>query len=342
LKLSSRDAPGYFARPDPEKTGLLIYGADAMRVALRRQEVIAALLGPGAEEEMRLTRLSGGDLRRDGAALLDAIKAIGFFPGPRVVFVDEASDAAAPAVLAALEAWRPGDAQIVVTAGALKAGSKLRKGFEAHRTAYAVGIYDDPPSRQEIERDLRRAGLAAPDRAAMEDILALARALDPGDFRQTLEKIALYKHGDATPLSSEEIALCAPASTEAAVDDVLDVVAEARATEIGPLMARLRAQGVAPVTLCIQATRHFRTLHAAAGDPGGAAAGIGRMRPPIFGPRRDRMIRQAQTWGPVKLDTALQMITDTDLTLRSAGQNAPAMALVERLLIRLATLAAAR
>jgi DNA polymerase-3 subunit delta len=342
MKLSPREASGYFARPDPDKTGLLIYGTDAMRVALKRQEVVAALVGPQGEEEMRLTRLAGGELRRDGAALMDAVKAIGFFPGPRVVLVDEATDAAAPAILAALEDWAPGDAQIVVTAGALKASSKLRKAFEAHRNAYAAAIYDDPPSREEIERELKRAGLAPPDRAAMEDILALSRALDPGDFRQTLEKIALYKFGDSAPLTSEDVAQCAPASTEAAVDDVLHAAAEARIDAIGPLMSRLRAQGVAPVTLCIQAMRHFRTLHTAAADPGGPAAGMGRMRPPVFGPRRDRMVRQAQAWGAPRLDTALQLVTDTDLTLRSAGQHAPDMALVERMLIRLSMLAAAR
>lgn len=335
MKLSSRDAPGYFARPDPDKTGLLIYGADAMRVALKRQEVIAALIGPDGEKDMRLTRLAGGDLRRDGAALVDAIKAIGFFPGPRAVFVEDATDAAAPAILAALEEWAPGDAQIIVTAGALKASSKLRKAFEAHRNAYAAAIYDEPPSRAEIEMELQRAGVLIPNREVMDDITTLSRALDPGEFRQTLEKIALYKSGDTTPLTSADIAECAPLSTEAAIDDILHVVAETRTQEIGPLMARLRAQGVAPVAICIQTMRHFRALHKAASDPGGAAAGMGRMRPPIFGPRRDRMIRQAQTWGASDLDAALQLITDTDLTLRSAGQNAPDMALVERMLIRL-------
>ena len=71
MKLSPRDAPAYFARPDPDKTGLLIYGTDAMRVALKRQEVIAALIGPQGEEEMRLTRIQAGELRKDPAMLLD-------------------------------------------------------------------------------------------------------------------------------------------------------------------------------------------------------------------------------------------------------------------------------
>ena len=336
MKLSPRDAPAYFARPDPARTGLLIYGADAMRVALRRQEVVAALIGPQGEDEMRLTRIAASDLRRDPAQLLDAIKAQGFFPGPRVALVQDATETVAPAILATLEDWQDGDAQIVVTAGTLKPTSKIRKAFETHKSAYAAAIYDDPPSRAEIEATLKTAGLGDVSPDAMNDLTALARTLDPGDFRQTVEKLALYKLSDATPLAPEDIVACAPLSTEAELDDVLNIVAEARAGEIGPVMKRLAAQGVQPVGLCIAATRHFRTLYAAASDPGGPGQGIARVRPPVFGPRRERMQRQATSWGADRLQDALSMLLETDLTLRSAAQTAPDMALVERMLIRLA------
>ena len=338
MKLSTRDANAYFAKPDPSKAGLLIYGTDAMRVSLKRQQVVKALLGPSAEEEMRLTRLPSGDLRKDPAQLLDAVKAVGFFPGPRAVVVDEATDQAAPSVTAALQDWQPGDAQIVVTAGALKKSSALRKAFEAHPSAYAVGLYDDPPTRGEIETTLAEKGLRNLPPDALTQLSDLARVLGPGDFAQVAEKIALYKHGDTSPLTPEDIAACAPRSTEAEVDDVLNVVAEGRSGEIGPLIRRLQAQGATPVSLIIGAARHFKTLYVAASDPGGPNSGIGRVRPPVFGPRRDRIIRQAQGWGADKLETALGHLTETDLALRSAGQTAPQMALVERTFIRLATL----
>lgn len=337
MKLAPRDAPAYFRKPDPAKAGLLIFGADAMRIALRRQEVVAALIGPKGEEEMRLERIAAADLRRDPALLPDAMKAQAFFPGPRVVLVEDANDAAAPAIEAALADWAPGDAQLVVTAGALRAASPIRKAFEAHRDAYAAGIYDDPPSREEIEATLARAGLGNLAADAMADLAALARLLDPGDFAQTVERIALYKLDDPAPLTPAEIARLAPSSTEAAVDDVVNAVAEARQSEIGPVMARLRAQGVGAVSLCIGATRHFRALHAAASDPGGPAAGLSRQKPPVFGPRRDRMQRQAQSWSVARLEQALSLLIDTDLALRSSAP-APDMAVMERTLIRLAML----
>ncbi len=337
MKLSPRKVGDYFANPDTSSAGLLIYGADAMRVALKRQQVVAALIGPQGEKEMRLTRIAATEVRKDPAALMDAIKSQGFFPGPQVALVEDAGEYLAKTFAAALQDWQQGDAQMIVTAGWLNARSALRKAFENHPNAYAAAIFDDPPSRSEIAADLVRAGLTNVADEAMQDIVALSRALGPGDFRQTLEKLSLYKLGDATPVSADDVLACAPATIEAALDDVLNCVAEAREGEIGLIVRRLEGQGVQPVSLCIGATRHFRTLHAAASDAGGTALGIARARPPVFGPRRERMARQAQGWGLRKLEKALSMLTDTDLTLRSTSR-APKMAVMERTLIRLAML----
>ncbi len=338
MKLNGRDLARLIAQPDPKIAGVLIYGADAMRVALKRQALVAAIIGPDGDAEMRLERMPASDLRRDGAQLRDAIKAQGFFPGPRVVLLEDATDQAADPVANALADWQDGDARIVVTAGALKPGARLRKLFEGARAAAAAPIYDDPPTSDEIEAALTDAGLGRIDPDALRDLQALARQLDPGDFRQTAQKIALYKHDDPAPLSAAEVTLLAPASTVAAVDDLLHAVADGQTAQVGPLMVRLQGQGVTAVTLAIMAMRHFRSLHALSCDPGGPAAGIKKLKPPVFGPRRDRLLRQAQTWGPARLDTALATLTDADLTLRSAS-NAPAMAVIERALIRLAMMA---
>ena len=335
MKLNGPETARYLARPDPDRPGLLICGADAMRVAMKRVEALAALTGPKADEEMRLTRLSGADLRRDPALLLDAVKAVGFFPGPRAVFVDEATDGLAPVLRDALAAWAPGDAVIVATAGALGKTSALRKLFEPHPAAVIATLYDDPPGEAEILTWLAAAGLPEVPREALRELGLLARALDPGDLRQTIEKIGLYKHGDPTPLTPSEIALLAPATIEAEIDEIVEAAAEGRADRLVLLVQRLTGSGTAPVTLAIAATRHFRALHAAASDPEGPAAGLARLRPPVFGPRRDRMARQAREWGLPRLEEALHLLVETDLALRSTSR-APAMAVMERALIRLA------
>ena len=329
-------AARYCAAPDPAHAALMIWGADPMRVALMRADAVAAIVGPGGEAEMRLDRLAAADLRRDGAALGDALRAQGFFPGPRVVLVEDAGDGLAETMAAALADWRPGDARLVVTAGELAAKSTLRALFEGHRAAVAIGLYDDPPGREQIEAELARAGLSPVPPAALEELLALGRSLEPGDFRQTLEKVALFKRGDPAPLTPEEVAALAPATVEAGLDEVVTAVAEGRPAQVGPLMQRLAAQGVQPVALAIAATRHFRALHAAACDPGGATAALGRMRGIPFR-ARDAMARQAGALGPAQIERALAVLVETDLALRSSSR-APGLAVIERALLRLAHL----
>jgi DNA polymerase III subunit delta len=335
MKLGGRDALAFFRKPDPAAAGVLISGEDVMRVALRRQQVIAALIGPEGDVEMRLTRIPASDLRKDPALLLDAVRAVGFFPGARVAFVEDASDGLTETMAGALADWRSGDAQIVVTAGQLTAKSSLKKLFEGHRTAVSISLYDDPPGPEEIAALLAEAGLSrvgGDARLALDD---LARRLDPGDFRQTVEKLGLYKRGDGTEVSVADLMACAPQSSEAEVDELLSIVASGRSGEIAAVLRSLYSQGVGPVGICIPALRHFRTLHVVATDPGGPSSGIGKVRPPLFGPARDQTIRQASQWGAERLERALVALIETDLQLRSAS-TAPQQALVERALIKLA------
>lgn len=335
MKLTGAKAAAYLAKPQGTHAGVLLFGADAMRVSLKRQALIRALTGPAAEEEMRLTRMTGAELRREPAMALDAMKAVGFFPGPRVVFVDGATDGLTEVLSAALTDWTEDDATLVCTAGTLAAGSKLRKLFESQANALAIGIYDDPPGRDEIERALTAAGLRDVPQAAMNDLIDLSRTIDPGELMQTVEKLGLYKYGDTAPLSGDDIAAVMPGTTDANVDDAAHAAAEGRSADMILTLGKLEGQGVNPTTLCIMATRHFRTLHAIAANPKGADAALARAR--VFGPRRDRLTRQARRLGPQLLERALKELMDTDLALRS-NRRPPEMAAVERAFVRIAML----
>ena len=65
---------------------------DETRRAQIRSEAVQALVGEKADEEMRLTRMPGAGLKKDPAQLIDAVREVGFFPGPRVVLLDDTPD----------------------------------------------------------------------------------------------------------------------------------------------------------------------------------------------------------------------------------------------------------
>lgn len=331
MRLTGAAVGRYLDRPDPTAAGLLIHGTDPGRVAAARRRALGALLGPGAEEEMRLVRIPAADLRRDPAALQDAMRARGFFPGPRAVLVEEATDGLAALLADALAAQEPEDARLLATAALLPARSKLRRLFEAHPSARAAALYDDPPSRAEVEAALAREGVSA-DADALARLEALAGEMGPGAFARLLETLALLRHGEEGPAGEADVEAVAPGATMAAPDALAAAVAEGRAGEVAALVRRLAAQGSGGVALVLALARHFKAVHAAAALPGGVAA----LRPPVHGPRRDALARQARVWGAPRAEAALGILTETDLALRSAGARAPDLALVERSAIRIA------
>lgn len=338
MKYTGQDAARYLAarKPLPGQAALLLYGADAMRIAGIRQKFLAGFLGANAAEEMRLARFSGAELRSDPAALSDAMKAIGFFPGPRAVLVTEAGEGLAAPLADALGGAAPEDALVLIEAGALAKGSKLRKLVEGAKNGLAIGIYDDPPAPAEVTAQLVAAGLSGEGPGAGA-LLDWAQRLEPGDFAQLVEKASLFAEDGR--ISAEEVAAIAPLAAEEDLDATIGLVAAGNARALPGALARLAAQGVAPVTLIIAARRHFQRLHKVATHPGGIAAGMGALRPPVFGPRRSALERQARTWGGVDAERALSEIYRCDLSLR-ATHGYPQMALLERAFLRIAMMKA--
>ena len=338
MKLSNRDIVSFFESPPIGMASVLIYGNDPMRVADRRQQLIKVLLGSNAEEEMRLARISRENLKKAPEQAIDLCKAQGFFPGKRAVLIEEANETIADIITKAVEEWKDGDATIVVTAGSLKPSSSLRKFFEQKKNTFAVPIFDNPITKFDVQEIIAESGLQNITQEGFAQLTTLASDLQPGDFKQTIEKLALYKLKDKTPITPQDIINCSPNSNEAEIDEILNVMLAGNEFKVSQILGRLSSQGILPVTFIIAATRHFIALFSIISNPGGITAGASALRPPIYGPRRDALINQAQKWGPVKIKTAIKLLTATDLKLRSSNQQAPQMALVERLFIRIAML----
>lgn len=336
MKLAGARAAAFCARPDAGKRGALLHGPESTLVALRRRELVAALT---EGDDMRLTRLEGAAAARDPAGIDAALRERGFFPGRRVVLIEGAGDGLARALGDILRGIGPEDAFLVVTAGSLAARSGLRKLFEGDDSLVALGFYPEPPGAEELDGLLAQAGLAdALDREARETLGAAAQAMDRGALMQLIEKIAVYALDGGAPLSGAELAALLPQAAESQLDRLVAAVAEGRADRVGPLMTRLAAAGVTPTGMLIAAGRHLRLLLGLAAAPDGVSAAIARIRPPVWGPRRDALAAQARRWEPRRLETAVRAVFQADRRLRSPGDR-PDRAMVERCLIRVAMMA---
>ena len=138
MKLTSRDVMSFFNSPPKSVAGVLIYGNDHMRVAGKRQKIIHSLLGPNADKEMRLARISRENLKKAPEQAIDLCKATGFFPGQRALLIEEANETIFDIIIKVFDVWKDGDATLIVTAGSLKPASNLRKFFEQQKNAVSA------------------------------------------------------------------------------------------------------------------------------------------------------------------------------------------------------------
>jgi DNA polymerase-3 subunit delta len=332
MKLAAKAAAQFCARPPSDIRGALLYGEDAGQVAAAREALLAALLGPNAEAEMRLERVPATELRAGPAALDAALRAQGFFPGPRAALVVGASDGAAKAVAAVLaDAARP-DAFLLVTADALGPRSSLRTTFETARDAVALPFYPEPPGREAIEAMASAAGAASVDAEAAEALRAMAGGMDRGALTRLVETAALYA-GPGAPLDAAAVAACAPPSPgEAGADAAVDAALTGQAAAVRAQLARLAARGASPVEIVMAALRRLRLLHRVAAGGDAARAAAMRVYPMAS---RETATAAARRLGPARLEAALARLLDVDAALRG-GSDAPPMALLERALLRLA------
>ena len=338
MKLAGAQARAYLANPGERFGCILLYGANTIRVSEKRIDLAKRLVGPDGARELRLTVLQAAQVAKQAGAVADNLKAVGFFPGPRLVIVEGATDAAFKQLSSALSVRNAGDAFLIVTAGALSTRSKIRKLFEKEKTAAAIGVYDEPLDKVAIQAMASEAGLTALTPESLEHLAQYSAYQTASELRNTLEKLALYTAKRQQPVTPHDIEMLAPDSRIAGMEDVLFAVAEGRPSDVVVPLQRLYSQGVSADSVCQSAYVYFRSLQRVALHGGRLDAAFLKLRPPVYGPTRDRMASQVRRWGQERLEAPLQELFTVGLALRSTNQ-APEAAVVERTLLRIAWMA---
>jgi DNA polymerase-3 subunit delta len=86
--------------------------------------------------------------------------------------------------------------------------------------------------------------------------------------------------------------------------------------------------------------KHLHRLDlAVAAVEGGASpqAAVDQLRPPVFFQRRAEFLAQVQIWSTARLRRAGELVTEAEISLKTAGM--PAVAVTQRALMRLANAA---
>lgn len=343
MKIEPRQVDAFLRKPDPRIRGIVVFGNDDGLVAERAAQLarsVCADLG----DPFRVVDIAGDALKGDPSRLADEFSAMSLMGGRRVVRVRPAGEDSATA-LENLVAAGAGDALIVLEGGNLKPNSRLRALAENEATLAALACY--PDSEEDLQR-LVESTAKAHGFTLEEDVLAWVvdrLGGDRGQTRSELDKLMLYKVGDASKaISFADAAAVMGDSSSMEIDDVVGATFDGDLVTLDRALDRVFAEGGNPVMLVRALQRHADQLHLVSGhaaNGGSLDFAMSKARgAPRFGPGRRRFEHHLRSWPIGRLGEALKRLLEAELECKSTGL--PDQAIARRLCLALARSAASR
>ncbi|MDP1841106.1 MAG: DNA polymerase III subunit delta [Reyranella sp.] len=337
MKIEPRQVEAFLKKPDPRIRGVVIYGNDDGLVA-ERAVALAKAICPDLGDPFRVVDIAGEVLKHDPARLADEFGAMSMMGGRRVVRVRPAGEEST-AALENLVAATAGDALIIVEGGNLTPRSGLRALAETEASLAAMPCYMDNEAALEglVENAARAQGLTV-DADALPWIVERLGG-DRGQTRSEIEKLLLYKAGDASKTITLEDAVDILGDTAAiGVDDVIAATFDGELVALDRALDRVFSEGGHPVQLVRSLQRHADQLHivsAHASRSGNMESAMFKARGlPRGGPVRQRFERHLRTWPLPRLSASLTAILEAEMDCKRTGL--PDEAIARRLCLRLA------
>lgn len=290
---------------------------------------------------LEFKRFSEDDLRSDPGGVEEAIASPSLFGGASIAYVRVSGEKDVAPLAALLERVDKGGPEpegvLILDVGDLAKASKSRKLFEDSPHAWSLQLYET--TRDDLAIVARQEAGAAGVTLEL-DALGLIldnAAQDTDSIAAEVGKLAQYA-GPGGVIDVSAVRAVGSGGREAGLDEAIDA---AFGGHIALMTARLEQalnSGANVVAVTNGVGRRIRLLlQVQAGMAAGGRAEdiVKNPRLGVFWKRQADMVRQAGIWGRAPLEDALRATLETDSQIKRAGS--PDVALIERLLTRIAT-----
>lgn len=301
VALKTAEIDAFIARPNRERSIVLVFGPDAGLVHERVEALIRASV-EDPKDPFSLIRLDGDEVSANPLRLVEEANTIPLFGGRRAVWVKAGARNLVPAVEALIAAPSP-DCRVVIEAGDLRRNAALRLLCERSKNAATLPCYSDGERdlTRLIDEEMRQAGLTiSPEaRAALIPFLGGDRQASRNEIR----KLALYAHGRGVVTLEDVLAVVADAST-LVIDNIIDAAFAGKLPDVETHFTRACAAGTASGSIVSAALRQSVQLHKLrlVVEKGSTIAEtIGAVRPPVHFRRLPIMETALKIWTTERL-----------------------------------------
>ena len=294
MKILSRDIASLFKKPNSKFFAYFLHGMDAGLIDERAKE-LALLFSDNLNDPFSVTRLTGKEVQVDPALLADALNALTLLGTMRVVLLSGTATELMSAIKSNIE-YLHSECRLIVSAKDSTTKHSLVTLCEKHPNVAAIACYPDEDEQRKklIYETLIQNNIDVSNH--LTEYISNKLGDDRSINRNEIEKISLYA-AKTKSINKEEIDLVLGDNNVPILDKLVDNVFEGKTETIGPLLTKIRAEGIQPVVI----TRYFQsqvkiliTMCAKKQKGLSIQAAINNIRPPIYFKRKQSIINHSK------------------------------------------------
>lgn len=321
--VQSKNIDSFVKKPAAEALAILVYGPDEGLIR-ERLDILTKNVVADIHDPFNVAEFSASTLEENPARLMDEAQSISMLGGRRVVRLRNATDGITDIVKDVLASLRAGDNLILLEAGELGKGSKLRQLFEKADNAAAIPCYVDG------ERDIGRIindSLRAAGYSFSSDAVVYMAANVVGDravARSEVEKLITYMGPDKKTISLDDVIACVGNSADLSLDDLAKHVASGQFTEADRILDYVLSEGTEAVKVLRTLQNHFLRLHITKariqkGDDTEMA--MKKLKPDVFWKVKDAFKTQLNGWSLGQMEQALALLAGVEAKCKQTAND---------------------
>ena len=290
MKILSRDIASLFEKPNSKFFAYLLHGRDAGLIDERAKE-LALLFSDNLNDPFSVTRLTGKEVQVDPALLADALNALTLGGTMRVVLLSGTATDLMSAIKSNIE-YLHSDCRLIIAAKDSTNKHSLVTFCDKHPNIASVACYPDEDEKRKklIYETLIQNNIYLSSH--LIEYISNKLGDDRSVNRNEIEKISLYA-AKTKSISKEEIDFVLGDNNLPILDKLVDNVFKGKTETIGPLLTKIRAEGIQPVVI----TRYFQshvkiliTIGAKKQKGLSIQAAVNNIQPPIYFKRKQSII----------------------------------------------------
>ncbi len=290
MKILSRDIASLFEKPNSKFFAYLLHGIDAGLIDERAKE-LALLFSDSLNDPFSVTRITGKEVQSDPALLADALNELTLVGTMRVVLLNGTVTELMSAIKSNIE-YLHAECRLIISAKDSTTKHSLVTFCDKHPNIASIACYPDEDEQRKklIHETLIQNNIDISSHLIeyISDKLGDDRSIN----RNEIEKISLYA-AKTKSINKEEIDFVLGDNNLPILDKLVDNVFKGKTETIGPLLTKIRAEGIQPVVI----TRYFQshvkiliTIGAKKQKGLSVQAAVNNIRPPIYFKRKQSVI----------------------------------------------------